>query len=145
MIVMFNMFDQKPLSGPWERYFCFFFLFVRHFLFFFYDFIANTCLPSKGYLYKSESFICKNDLTLTWHKSGGIYRRMDNCTVQSTVYLKAPVFRGFDYQHCIKPLDPDGRTIEMQPNQTFVAVLFMCSLTVLSLYYVLIRKHRKKR
>lgn len=47
MIVMFNTFDQIPLSGLWEH--CFF-LFIYWPLPFNY-FITNTYLPSKGYIF----------------------------------------------------------------------------------------------
>ena len=105
--------------------------------------LLPTRLPSKGYLYESEDFICKKkrDTSPAVHiqNNGHLYR------TQSTVYLiKSSSIQGFWIISIVlkkntKPLDPDGRTrIYRKQTKLFVAVLFMWSLHCASLYYVLI-------
>lgn len=65
---------------------------------------------------------------------------MDNCTEQSTVYLKLQ-YSGFEYQHCIKPMDRPFNANKPNFCSRSIYVVTHCA----SLYYVLIIKKTKQK
>lgn len=121
--------------------------------------LLPTRLPSKGYLYKSEDFICKKKKKIFEFNVTRVQRYLQNnghlYRTQSTVYLKKKkklqCSGVLDYQHCIKEKTKTSgsrRTdtyIYRKQTKLFVAVLFMWSLHCASLYHVLIKKKNKKK